>query len=102
MDSSTLEFATANGEIEFVPLQQNTGLGGSAVRLIVQTGREGLHRFLWLHSAIAMHIGNIMCCTEQMVGIDEAVTAIGDTVGTASLVMEVASLADIVAIAIGI
>lgn len=102
MDSSTLEFATANGEIEFVPLQQNTGLGGSAVRLIVQTGREGLHRFLWLHSAIAMHIGNIMCCTEQMVGIDEAVTAIGDTVGTACLVMEVASLADIVAIAIGI
>lgn len=70
VNSSTLEFATANGEIEFVPLQQNTGLGGSAVRLIVQTGREGLHRFLWLHSAIAMHIGNIMCCAEQMVGID--------------------------------
>lgn len=102
MYGATLELATANGEVEFVPLQQNAGLGGSAVRLIVQTGREGLHRLLWLHGAIAMHIGHIVCGTEQMVGIDEAVTAIGNAIGTSCLVMEISSFTDIVAIAIGI
>lgn len=102
MDGAALELAAANGEVEFVPLQQNAGLGGSAVRLIVQTGRESLHRLLWLHCAIAMHIGHVVCGTEQMVGIDETVTAVGDAVGTAGLVMEVSSFADIVAIAIRI
>lgn len=49
-----------------------------------------------------MHIGHIVCGTEQMVGIDEAVTAIGNAIGTSCLVMEISSFADIVAIAIGI
>jgi len=49
-----------------------------------------------------MGIGHIVCCPEQVIGIDQAVAAIGNPIGTTGLVMEVAGLADIVAISIGI
>jgi len=37
-----------------------------------------------------------------VVGIDQAIAAVGNSIGTAGLVMEVAGLTDIVAIPIGI
>lgn len=102
MDGTALKLAAANGKVEFVPLQQDARLGRSAVRLIIQTGREGLHWFLRLHGAVAMHIGHIVCGAQQMIGIDQTITAIGDAIRATRLVMEVSSLTDIVAITIGV
>lgn len=102
MDGTALKFAAANWKVEFVPLEQNARLGRTTVRLIVQTGREGLHWLLWLHRAIAMHISHIMCGAQQMIGIDQTVTAISNAVRASCLMMEVSSLADIIAISIGV
>lgn len=101
-NGTVLEFAAANGEVEFVPLQQNAWLGRTTLRLIVQTGWEGLHWFLRLHRAVAMHISHIMCGAQQMIGIDQTVAAIGNTVRATRLMMEVSSLSDIIAISIGV
>lgn len=96
------KLSTSDGEVQFLPLQHNARLGWTTVGLAVQMGRECLHWLLRLHGTVAVGIGHVVCCPEEVVGVDQAIAAVGNSIGTAGLVMEVAGLADIVAIPIGI
>lgn len=96
---TTFEFTATNGEVKFIPLQENTitFTGGGIIRSGICN--YGLFGF---NGTITVIISNIMCSAQNIIGIDVTVTAVSDTIGTAGFMMEVTGLTNIVTVTVSV